>query len=212
MNLVKYNKLPRSFFERDSLIVSQHLLGKVLVKETKEGEIAGEITETEAYIGPYDKASHAYNNKKTKRTSVQFKERGCAYVFRIYGVYHCFCVVVGPLYLPAVALIRSVKPTKGIELIMRNRNLHKNIPIHRLTDGPSKVCQAFKITAGLNGLDLCSGGFFISEGNGSKFDIESSTRIGIDYAEEYRHVPWRFYIKDNKFVSKKKTSKLHECV
>jgi DNA-3-methyladenine glycosylase len=197
-------KLHRNFYERDPLVVCKDLLGKVLVRKSIKGEIAGKIVETEAYIGPYDKASHAYKNKKTKRTEVQFGERGHAYIFRIYGIYHCFCIVIGPKYIPAVALIRAVEPLKGIELMKRNRNLTNEVPIKELTNGPSKVCQAFGLTAELNGADLCGDELFVCKNKETYFDIGISKRIGIDYAEEYREVPWRFYIKGNEFVSGRK--------
>ena len=87
----------------------------------------------------------------------------------------------------------------------RNRQLDPESPIEELTNGPSKVCQAFAITAEHNGIDLCGDNLFICEGNDeSIFKIETSKRIGIDYAEEYKDMPWRFYIKDNRFVSKER--------
>jgi len=179
------------------------LLGKLLVRKKKKGEVVGKIVETEAYIGPHDKASHAYGNKMTKRTLVQFGERGHTYIFKIYGIHHCFCVVVGPRYTPAVTLIRSVEPVKGVKLMKKNRGLNNNVSIIRLTNGPSKVCQAFEITKELNGIDLCGEDIFICEGAKFTFEVGKSKRIGIDYAEEYKDVLWRFYIKNNKFVSKK---------
>jgi DNA-3-methyladenine glycosylase len=198
-----YVKLPRNFYERDPLIVSRELLGKFLVRKSIEGEIIGKIVETEAYIGPYDKASHAYNNRKTKRTIVQFGERGHAYIYRIYGIYHCFCIVVGPKYIPAVTLIRAIEPIQGIELIRRNRHLTDEVQITELTNGPSKICQAFRLTTELNGIDLCGEEIFICGGDETSFEVGMSKRIGVNYAEEYKDVPWRFYIKGNKFVSRK---------
>jgi DNA-3-methyladenine glycosylase len=202
---IKYNKLPRSFYERDPLLVTEKLLGKILVKKSKHDDIAGEIVETEAYIGPYDKASHSYNYRKTRRTLVQFGERGCAYIFSIYGMYHCFCIVVGPPYMPAVALIRAVKPIHGIELMKKNRGLKENVPVHKLANGPSRVCKAFDITSKLNGTDLLGENLFLCEGVRTAFEIGRSARIGIDYAEEFKDVPWRFYIKGDQCVSKART-------
>ena len=202
MNLTKYDRLPRVFYERDPLVVSKDLLGKFLVRKTKEGEIVGEIVETEAYVGPHDKASHAYNNKRTSRTLVQFGERGVAYVYTIYGMYHCFCIVVGPRNTPAVTLIRAVKPIRGVELMRRNRGLDENVPINKLANGPSKLCRAFGITSKLNGLNLLGEDLFLCRETQSAFEVGQSARIGIDYAEEYRGVQWRFYEKDSEFVSK----------
>jgi len=202
MNLTKYGRLPRVFYERDPLVVSKDLLGKFLVRKTKEGEIVGEIVETEAYLGPHDKASHAHNNKRTNRTLVQFGERGVAYVYTIYGMYQCFCIVVGPRHTPAVTLVRAVKPIKGMELMKRNRSLDENVLIHKLANGPSKLCRAFGITSKLNGANLLGEDLFLCRGTRSAFEVGQSARIGIDYAEEYRNVQWRFYEKDSEFVSK----------
>lgn len=201
MNLTRHARLSRTFYERDPLTVSKALLGKHLVRKTREGEIIGEIVETEAYIGPDDEASHAYGNKRTKRTSVQFGERGVAYIYRIYGIYHCFCVVVGPRYMPAVTLVRAVKPVKGLELMRKNRGLNRDVPINRLVNGPSKLCSAFGITSRLNGLDLCAGHLFLCRGTRSSFEVGQSARIGIDYAEEYKNAQWRFYQKNSEFTS-----------
>lgn len=195
-----HNVLSRHFYERDPLTVTKSLLGKLIVRKVKRGVMIGKIVETEAYIAPHDKASHAYGNRKTERTIVQFGERGCAYIFKVYGRNHCFCVVVGPKYISAVALIRAVEPIEGIELMMKNRPVKSTFD---LTSGPSKFCQAFKITSEFNSADLCRNReLYIAKRGKNREKIIGSIRIGIDYAEEYRNVPWRFYIKDNIFVSK----------
>jgi DNA-3-methyladenine glycosylase len=198
------HKLSREFFERNTLQVAEDLLGKILVIKTKHGEIAGEIVETEAYIGPYDKASHTYNNRNTDRTRVQFGKRGCAYIFSIYYKYHCLCVVAGPGNTPAAVLVRAVKPLCGLDIMKKNRCL-KDESDNNLTNGPAKFCQAFGITRKLNGTDLLGEEFFICEG-GPKLETCKSARVGIDYAEEYKNVPWRFYVKGNRFVSKARPS------
>ena len=162
--------------------------------------MTGEIVETEAYIGPEDKASHAYSNRRTERTSVQFGERGHAYVFRIYGIYNCFCVVIGPRYVPAVALIRAIRPVEGVDAIRYNRNASPNLPLTNLTNGPSKLCQAFRILDAFNGIDLLGDKLFLSDHSGQPA-IDLSARIGIDYAYEFKDVPWRFYAKGSPFVS-----------
>lgn len=197
------SKLTRAFYERDPLAVSRDLLGKLIVRKIGRRKIVGEIVETEAYIGPFDKASHVYGNRKNPRIMVQFKERGCAYIFRIYGIHYCFCIVVGPPYVPAVALIRAVRPVVGIDIIRQNRNLNASVPLHLLTNGPAKFCQGFKITDQLNGVDLTGDEIFLCEGKRVSFQICQSARIGIDYAEEFKDMPWRFYIKNSKFISRK---------
>lgn len=104
--------------------------------------------------------------------------------------------------MPAVTLVRAVKPVKGVELMRRNRGLNENVPINKLADGPSKICRAFKITSKLNGSSLLDEDLFLCGGTQSAFEIGQSARIGIDHAEEYKNVQWRFYQKDSKFVSK----------
>ena len=163
MNSQEKKKLQRSFYERDPFVVCKEMLGKLIVIATDLGRMIGEIVETEVYIGPDDKASHAFGNKKTKRTFVQFEERGHAYVFRVYGMYNCFCAIVGPQYVPAVVLIRAVKPIEGIDLMRKNRGLNEQDPIQNLTNGPSKFCQAFGITDQFNGEDLLGEKLFLFE-------------------------------------------------
>jgi len=196
-------RLTRSFYERDPLMVTKELLGRYIVRETGRGKIVGKIVETEAYIGPDDKGSHTFNNKKTKRTRVQYQERGLAYVFSIYGKNFCFCIVVGKDHEPAAALIRAVEPITGIELMKKNRTI-KTGKIKDLTNGPSKFCQAFNITAKDYGIDLCDDdSLYLTKGEpADETSISRSPRINIDYAEEWKDKKWRFYITGNKFVSK----------
>ncbi len=117
-------------------------------------------------------------------------------------MYHCFCIVVGTPHIPATTLVRAVKPIRGMKLMRRNRDLNENVPINKLADGPSKLCKAFRITSKLNGLNLLGEDLFLCRGTQAAFEVGKSARIGIDYAEEYKNVQWRFYEKDSKFVSK----------
>jgi DNA-3-methyladenine glycosylase len=192
--------LSRQFYEQPPLLVTKKLLGKNIVRRVETGVMIARIVETEAYIGPRDKASHAYDNRRTKRTLVQWGKRGCAYVFTIYGRNNCFCVVIGRTHVPAVALIRAVEPLQGIELMAKNRNVTSTV---NLTNGPSKLTQALGIATELSGTDLCrEGDLFIVDGEVGGRAI-SSARVGVDYAMEYRSVPWRFYVANNIFVSKR---------
>jgi len=195
-----FERIKRPFYEREPLRVTKELLGKYIVKETESEKLVGKIVETEAYIGPYDKGSHTYNNKRTKRTEVQYRERGLAYIFTIYGKNVCFCIVIGRKYVPAVALIRAVEPISGIELMKKNRKIDN---IKNLTNGPSKFCQAFGITKKDYGTDLCTSSvLYLTKGEPIKSsEIARSKRINIDYAEEWKDKEWRFYIKNNEFVS-----------
>jgi DNA-3-methyladenine glycosylase len=197
--------LERSFFERDTITVAKELLGKFLVHETKEGRTVGEIVETEAYIGPDDRASHAFNNLRTKRTEIQFGPKGHAYIYLVYGMNYCFNVTSGDVSgKPEAILVRSLEPIEGIEIMAKRRKIAE-YQIKDLANGPGKLCTALAITKEHNGIDLCNSPLFIEKG--VKVDenkICQTKRIGVDYAREWKHMPWRFFIKENDFVSIKK--------
>lgn len=160
------------------------------------------IVDTEAYMGAEDKASHAYNNRKTKRTKTMFAKGGLAYVYLIYGMYYCFNIVTEARDNPHAVLIRAVEPVEGLEVIKENRKIKSN-KIEALTNGPGKLSQALKIDKNLNGCDLVkSNKLYLIDNNDNNFDIEKVPRVNIDYAEEYKDKKWRFYIKGNKFISK----------
>ena len=193
--------LSRSFYNKDPLQVCRSLLGNVLVRSIGRRKIIGRIVEVEAYVGPEDKASHAYRNRKSSRTYIQYGERGYSYIFRIYGIYCCLCIVVGPGHIPAVCLIRAVEPLLGLDSMMHNRNSTNSL---NLTNGPGKLCQAFGVDERHNGLDLCnSRSLFVARGDAiDRSRIRASQRIGIDYSGSWKNLPWRFYIADNPFVSR----------
>ena len=200
-------KLSRDFYNRDTITVSQELLGKYLVHKVNGEELVGMIVEVEAYKGPLDKAAHSYNNRRTERNEVMYGEAGFAYVFIIYGMYNCMNVVTEEKEKPEAILIRALEPIKGINAMAQYRygksfeDLNKREQ-KNLTNGPGKLCKAMMITRSLNGEDLLGDSLYITEGNKEHLEIVTSKRIGIDYAEEAIHYPWRFYIKENKFVSK----------
>ena len=195
-------KLKREFYEReDSLKIAQDLLGKVLVVPNEMGEnITGKIVEVEAYLGEKDKASHAYRNLRTKRTEILFGRGGFAYIFFIYGMYHQLNIVVGNQETPHCVLVRGIEPLENIEIMRERRGKMKDT---NLTSGPGKLCIAFDIDKTFYGEDLLGERIFIEDGETvSKNKIAKGRRIGIDYAEEYAAKPWRFWLKDNPFVSR----------
>ncbi|HTY75573.1 MAG TPA: DNA-3-methyladenine glycosylase [Candidatus Nanoarchaeia archaeon] len=194
--------LPREFYKRDALTVAKALLGKIVVHETAEGRSAGRIVETEAYVGPEDKASHAYQGLRTKRTETQFGEKGHAYIYLIYGLYYCFNVVVGEVSgKPEAVLMRALEPVEGIQLMSKRRSAAGGNVV-KLANGPGKLCAALGISNRQNGLDVCVPPFFIQDGPVvSDEEIETATRIGVDYADEWKNKPWRFYIRNCSFVS-----------
>lgn len=195
-------KLDYNFFQKDAVTAAKDLLGKIIVREINGQKIMTKIVDTEAYMGAEDKASHAYNNKKTKRTKTMFGKGGLAYVYLIYGMYHCFNVVTAVKDDPHAVLIRAVEPVKGLKIIKENRNIKSN-NIVDLTNGPGKLSQALKIDKSLDGCDLVkSNNLYLLDNDNNNFKIEAVPRVNIDYAEEYKNKKWRFYIRGNKFISK----------
>lgn len=200
-------KLPKSFYARETLTVAKDLLGKVLVREVDGEIISGKIVEVEAYIGPDDKGAHTYGNKKTKRTEAMFEEAGHAYIYLIYGMYHCINAVTSEVDKPEAVLIRALEPIDGLEKMALNRfktnlsDLNKR-QMKNLTNGPGKLCMALEIDKTLNKEDLNGNRLYIKYPEVKEdFTILRSKRVGIDYAEEAIDYLWRFYIKDNQNVS-----------
>lgn len=195
-------RLKYKFYQKDAVQAAKDLLGKIIVRKYNGKTIKAKIVETEAYSGAEDKASHAYNNKKTKRTAPMFKQGGHSYIYLIYGMYYCLNVVTAAENNPHAVLIRAIEPIKGLKYIKENRKL-KSSKIEDLTNGPGKLSQALKIDKSLNGCNLveCKS-LYIIEGKKEKFKFDSSPRINIDYAAEYKDKEWRFFIKKNNYLSK----------
>lgn len=192
-------KLTRDFYERDTLLVARDLLGKYLVHRVDGVPLCGRITETEAYIGRMDKACHAYGYKRTPRTQTLFSPPGTAYLYLIYGMYHCLNFVTEPEGEPCAVLLRAVEAAEGAEFMAQNRfgcGLSALTPYQRknFLNGPGKVCRAFSLTRAQNGLDLTGDTLFLWDAGGTPEQIHVGKRIGIDYAEEAADFPWRFYL------------------
>ncbi|MDF2520657.1 MAG: DNA-3-methyladenine glycosylase [Clostridia bacterium] len=203
--------LDRDFYIRDTITVSKELLGKVLVHKTEDFSVAGRIVETEAYLGPEDKAAHSYGGRKTPRVEVMYNQGGWSYIFTIYGMYQCFNIVTEKQGLPQAVLIRALEPVDNVELMAQRRfsKSYRDISsrqIKDLTNGPGKLCIAMALGKEQNKIDMCvkngMDDIYVWDDGYKDFDIEASARINIDYAEEYVHKPWRFTIKGNKYVSK----------
>jgi DNA-3-methyladenine glycosylase len=201
-------RIDRKFYNRDSLIVARELLGKVLVHEINGQRISAKIVESEAYMGIADKAAHSYGGKRTPRVKVMYGGPGFSYVFIVYGMYYCFNIVTREEGNPQAVLIRAVEPIGGHDLIAQNRfkktyNQLTQSQIKSLTNGPGKLCSALLIDKSLNGEVLCGDRLYVEEGDNEEFNIISSKRVGVNYAEEVKDYLWRFYIEDNKYVSVK---------
>jgi DNA-3-methyladenine glycosylase len=191
-------KLPRSFYERSTIVVAKQLLGKYLVRQHPKGNTVGRIVETEAYVGPQDLACHAAKGR-TARTEVMFGPPGHAYVYFIYGFYNMLNLVTEAKDYPAAVLIRAVEPVQGIEL-MQNRR--RSSALRSLASGPGKLCQAFGIDRSLNGADLCGGVLFVQDSGDPVPKFLAKPRIGVDYAGKWKDKPYRFLVRGNEFVSK----------
>jgi DNA-3-methyladenine glycosylase len=194
------NRLDREFFNRDTVLVANDLLGKYLVRNTERGDIIGKIIEVEAYLGTSDKASHCYNNKKTEKTKIMYMKPGILYIYFIYGIYFCLNVITEPEGIPCAVFIRKLYPIEGIDKMIENRNVKIGKNYRNLIDGPSKLCMALGITKdkynGTDSTSLDSSLFFTKGENVNKSDINSGKRIGIDYAEEDKDRLIRFFIED----------------
>lgn len=201
--------IDKEFYNRSAIDVANDLLGKVLVREVDGRILKGKIVETESYIGAIDKACHAYNGRRTKRTEILYSDCGVAYVYFIYGLYHCFNVVTNEKDVAEAVLIRAIEPLNEFDYIsqVRYKKQFKELSktqIKNLTNGPSKLCLAYLIDKDLNGDKLYEQGkIYLEESEENDFEIVKTKRIGIDYAEDAKDFLWRFYIKDNDFVSKK---------
>jgi len=194
-----FNKsLKVDFYLQDTLTVAKQLLGKILVIQKNRILRSAKIVETEAYIGDHDPACHAYG-KFTNRSSTLYDEGGTIYVYFIYGNHYCFNVVTEPKGKGCAVLIRAVEPVEGLDFMFKKRG--KNIPLHNLTNGPGKMTQAMGIDESFNRKNLFTPSIYIFQPDyQSDFEIVTTTRIGINIGKEF---PYRFYIKNNPFVSRK---------
>jgi DNA-3-methyladenine glycosylase len=190
--------LPRSFYARPVLVVARETVGKILVHDTPEGRVAGRIVETEAYRGPEDRAAHSYGGRRTARTEAMYGPPGYAYVFFVYGMHWHVNLVTTATDVPHAVLLRAVEPLEGAPLMAARRGLAPTDPA--LTNGPGKLCQAFAIDRAHYAADLCKGPLFLCEG--SRPRIARSPRVGVDYAGAWAEKPWRFYERDNRWVSR----------
>jgi DNA-3-methyladenine glycosylase len=178
--------LPRSFYARGTLTVARDLLGMHLVHAHAGGVQVGRIVEVEAYKGPHDLAAHS-SKGRTLRTEVMFGPPGHAYVYLIYGFWNCLNVVTAKDGVPHAVLLRAIEPVSGIDTT---------------THGPGLLCRALHIDRTLNGADLLGSRLWIEKPERyRKPRIVRATRIGVDYAGDWAHKPWRFYDADSVYVS-----------
>ena len=199
--------LPASLYAASALEAAPQLLGQILVRHSRYGEIRTRIVETESYGGAEDKGSHAFGNRRTSRTEWMFRQGGVAYIYLIYGMYHCLNVVTGAENDRQAVLIRAVHPlTEEDERLMRLfRDIRTGGPA-ALSGGPGKLCKALDIGKTLNGcrFDDAGGPLRLEQGDDpGSLAVMCGPRINIAYAEEYAGKPWRFWLKDHPYVSVK---------
>ena len=203
-------KLTQEFFDRDTCQVAQELLGKYLVRVHNGIPLVVRISETEAYIGRIDKACHTYNYRRTQRTETLFAPPGTAYIYLIYGMYHCLNFVTEPEGEPCAVLIRGGQARGNREFLVRNRYGKESAQLtsyqkKNFLNGPGKLCKALALTREQNGISLLGEELFLCdrlediglatpEEDRLTLDIQVSKRIGIDYAEEAVDFLWRYYI------------------
>ncbi len=192
--------LTRDFYDRDTVTVARELLGQQLVRVLEDGtRLICRITETEAYVGPIDKACHAYQYKRTRRTETLFAPPGTAYIYLIYGMYHCLNFVTEPEGEPCAVLIRGAEAVTNGDIIAENRFGCKYGELtayqrKNFLNGPGKLCRGLDLTRAQNGVSLteADGPLYVCAGPSPK-RVQTGTRIGIDYAQEAVDFPWRFW-------------------
>lgn len=201
-------RLTSDFYTRTDVVqVARELLGKVLVTQFDGIRTAGIIAEVEAYRAPDDRACHAWNNRRTNRTEVMFREGGTAYIYLCYGIHHLFNVVTGPADTAHAVLVRALEPLVGMEVMMKRRQILKPGP--RITSGPGALSQALGLTTTWTGQSLLTSDTPVWIEDHEKIipaaGIASGPRIGVDYAGECAAWEWRFWLRDSAFVSRKKS-------
>ena len=191
------SKLLREFYVRPSVVqIAKDLLGKYLLTLLEDTATGGMIVETEAYAGPEDRASHAYNSRRTSRTEIMFHEGGVAYVYLCYGIHHLFNIVTNVEGIPHAILIRAIEPSDGIDQMLLRRNMKEVSP--KLSGGPGTLTQALGIKTTHTQTDLTDEqiwledrGFLVPED-----EIIAGPRVGVSYAGEDAENPWRFQLKN----------------
>ncbi len=192
--------LPVEFYKSDTLTVARELIGCTLVSHVGGAETRGVIVEAEAYRGPIDPAAHSYKGR-TERVRALYEGKGLAYIYLIYGMHWCLNISCGPEDSPDCVLLRALEPTGGVETMSKRRHTDR---LANLCSGPGKLTAALGVTRELYGARVYDGDskLFVESGEGG-VPVETSKRVGIDYAGEAKDWPWRFTLSGSKYVSKR---------
>jgi DNA-3-methyladenine glycosylase len=189
----------RAWFDRPARDLALDLLGARLVHDSPVGRVGGRIVEVEAYRGPEDRAAHS-SRGRTRRNAVMFGPPGHLYVYLVYGLHHCLNVVAGPGAKPEAVLVRALALDEGIELARARRG--GRVPTERLAAGPGNVGQALGVDLELNGTDLLAGPVRVEPRVGSRPSTRRGPRIGVGYAGPWAARALRFWIADDRHVSR----------
>ena len=199
----RFRALPRSFFRRSAETVARELLGCYLVRRLDGDRLVLRLVETEAYLGAEDRASHAWNGRRTARNESLYLAGGHAYVYLIYGLHHCLNVVTGERDVGSAVLLRAAESVAGELQMQENRGLGRRLRPGDLAGGPGKLCHALAVDRRQDGLSLLRGELIVARGeplDGER--IAAGPRIGIDYAGEAAGWPLRFAELGNPEVSR----------
>lgn len=195
-------RLGRDFFARDTLTVARELLGQRLVRLLDGERLSGCIVEVEAYVGEEDQACHARSGR-TERNASMYGPPGCAYVYFVYGMHYCLNVVTEREGFPAAVLVRALEPLTGVEIMRAHRGGRGDV---ELTSGPARLCQALAIDRRFDGADLCAPDvdlFVERDARVPEGAVAAGPRVGVRGDEAALAAPWRFCIRDSRYVSRR---------
>ncbi|HEY1025153.1 MAG TPA: DNA-3-methyladenine glycosylase [Sphingobacteriaceae bacterium] len=196
-------KLPTSYYLGEDVVsIARDLIGKFLFVNTENALTGGIIVETEAYKGPEDVGSHAYNHRRTNRNDIMYSAGGVVYMYICYGIHDMLNIVTGPANTAHAILIRAIEPTEGIETMRdRRKVMHEDT---RLCRGPGALAKALALRKVHNGISLQENEIWVEDRglSYSEEDIIAGPRVGLNIAEPYKSIPWRFYVKGNPHVSR----------
>lgn len=203
----RFRPLPPSFYRRPAEVVARDLLGRFLVREVEGGRLVLRLVETEAYLGGPDRASHAWDGRRTPRNESLYLPGGHAYVYFIYGMHWCLNAVTGERDVGSAVLLRAGEPVEGEERMRENRGFAKRVKPGDLAGGPGKLCRALAVDRSLDGVRLDQGPLRITQGEPIEpEEVAAGPRIGVDYAGEAASWPLRFAVRGNPHVSKPRMS------
>ena len=188
-------KLPLSYYLQEDVVeIARDLIGKKLVTNFNGKLTSGIITETEAYAGETDRASHAFGGRRTERTETMYARGGISYVYLCYGIHHLFNIVTNQKDIPHAVLIRGILPLDGTEIIQERRK--SSLPLHKIAAGPGTLSKALGITTRNNGISLVKAEIWVESSEIKPIQIKKGARIGVDYAGKDALLPYRFYVPD----------------